>query len=79
MSEPLVSLTRTQSIAALMEQASKDFPTLHEDGMTVSVRMIGGDLTLAGSVRVKDIEGRIAYTRTWVGDKQLDATITWRF
>jgi hypothetical protein len=76
---PLVSLTRTQSITALVEQASKDLPVDQQDGLSLAVVMRDDGVTVRGSVVFRDLTGTVAYSRAWTGAKELDATITWRF
>jgi hypothetical protein len=76
---PLVSLTRTQSIAALVEQASKDLSVDQQDGLSLAVVMRDDGVTVRGSVVFRDVTGTVAYSRAWTGAKELDATITWRF
>lgn len=79
MTDPVVPLTRALSIGALLEQAAKDLPVLAEDGISVSVTLDERGASVAGTVTVKDFTGRIVAAQTWTGQKELNATVTWRF
>jgi hypothetical protein len=78
--EPTVPLlARTIAIGALLEQAAKELPALEQDGIQVGVHLDERGVSVSGTVHVHDFTGRLVASRTWTGQKQLDATVTWTF
>jgi hypothetical protein len=78
--EPTVPLlARTIAIGELLEQAAKELPALEQDGLQVSVHLDERGASVSGTVQIHDFTGHIVASRTWAGQKQLDATVTWTF
>jgi hypothetical protein len=78
--EPAVPLlARTIAIGELLEQAAKEMPELEQDGLQVSVHLDERGASVAGTVQIHNFKSRLVASRTWTGQKQLDATVTWTF
>lgn len=77
--EPSVSLLRTQSIGELLEQAAKEMPELEDDGIVVGVHMDERGASVAGTITVKDFTGQVVATRTWDGQREISGQVRWRF